>query len=66
MTGSVYSVRVKGLRWGAVGIRRREAPEPTAPHLLANVTYGGVRGWLVELSSCSTRVDTLWPGGSLS
>ena len=29
MTGSVYSVRVKGLRWGAVGIRRREAPEPT-------------------------------------
>ena len=27
---SVYSVRVKGLRWGAVGIRRREVPEPTS------------------------------------
>ena len=50
MTGSVYSVRVKGLRWGAVGIRRREAPEPTAPHLLANVTFVGVRGWLVGRS----------------
>ena len=66
MTGSVYSVRVNGLRWGAVGIRRREAPEPTAPRLLANVTYGGVRGWLVESSSCSMRVDTRWTGGSLS
>ena len=26
-SGSVYSVRVNGLRWGAVGIRRREAPK---------------------------------------
>ena len=66
MTGSVYSVKVNGLRRGAVRIRRCKALEPTAPRLLANVTYGGVRGWLVESSKISMRVDTRWPEGSLS